>query len=251
MSVCCPHLPSHDSSCQLGCWLPGLVAAGTTVPISCKPARKASLSSQYSQQLSSSTLPRGQEDICVLCCETIIFAGLICPLSAPSCGPVPGASPLFTPLGINSHSSLQDMPTSDVEHWFQQVVAAVECAGHQASADRGQHAERLEKIYHAVLSALQAGEVRASRARWVKGAVKLAGPCLAAVSSPLPSHSHPSPPPLCLHFSGHPSLGSGPRSLAPCNDLMSTMANCTWQWKADLSPEEKGPWQFLLLIQLP
>ncbi|NWQ94966.1 PI3R6 kinase, partial [Burhinus bistriatus] len=52
--------------------------------------------------------------------------------------------------------SLQDMPTSDVEHWFRQVVAAVECAGHEASADRSQHAERLEKIYHALLSTLQA-----------------------------------------------------------------------------------------------
>ncbi|NXN41348.1 PI3R6 kinase, partial [Rhinoptilus africanus] len=54
--------------------------------------------------------------------------------------------------------SLQDMPTSDVEHWFRQVVAAVECAGHEASADRGQHAARLEEIYHAVLSTLQAGD---------------------------------------------------------------------------------------------
>ncbi|XP_072737121.1 phosphoinositide 3-kinase regulatory subunit 6 [Ciconia boyciana] len=53
--------------------------------------------------------------------------------------------------------SLQDMPTSDVEHWFQQVVAAGECAGNEASADRSQHAARLEKIYHAILSSLQAG----------------------------------------------------------------------------------------------
>ncbi|XP_063208474.1 phosphoinositide 3-kinase regulatory subunit 6 [Chroicocephalus ridibundus] len=54
--------------------------------------------------------------------------------------------------------SLQDMPTSDIEHWFRQVVAAVECAGHEASADRGQHAARLEEIYHAILSTLQAGD---------------------------------------------------------------------------------------------
>ncbi|XP_068269271.1 LOW QUALITY PROTEIN: phosphoinositide 3-kinase regulatory subunit 6 [Nyctibius grandis] len=55
-------------------------------------------------------------------------------------------------------ASLQDMPTSDVEHWFRQVVAAVECAGNEASADRGQHAMRLEKIYCAILSSLQAGD---------------------------------------------------------------------------------------------
>ncbi|XP_054078059.1 phosphoinositide 3-kinase regulatory subunit 6 [Rissa tridactyla] len=54
--------------------------------------------------------------------------------------------------------SLQDMPTSDIEHWFRQVVAAVECAGHEASADRNQHAARLEEIYHAILSTLQAGD---------------------------------------------------------------------------------------------
>ncbi|NXJ93458.1 PI3R6 kinase, partial [Corythaixoides concolor] len=54
--------------------------------------------------------------------------------------------------------SLQAMPTGDVEHWFRQVVAAVECAGHQASADRDQHAARLEKIYHTVLGSLPAGD---------------------------------------------------------------------------------------------
>ncbi|XP_074967137.1 phosphoinositide 3-kinase regulatory subunit 6 [Phalacrocorax aristotelis] len=54
--------------------------------------------------------------------------------------------------------SLQDMPTSDVEHWFRQVVAAVERAGNEASTDRGQHAARLEKIYHAILSSLRAGD---------------------------------------------------------------------------------------------
>ncbi|NXG89408.1 PI3R6 kinase, partial [Stercorarius parasiticus] len=55
--------------------------------------------------------------------------------------------------------SLQDMPTSNIEHWFQQVVAAVECAGHKTSADRGQHAARLEEIYRAVLSTLQAASL--------------------------------------------------------------------------------------------
>ncbi|NXF34572.1 PI3R6 kinase, partial [Nyctibius bracteatus] len=55
-------------------------------------------------------------------------------------------------------ASLQDMPTSDVEHWFRQVVAAVECAGNEASADRGQHTARLEKIYCTVLSSSQAGD---------------------------------------------------------------------------------------------
>ncbi|XP_075297185.1 phosphoinositide 3-kinase regulatory subunit 6 isoform X2 [Opisthocomus hoazin] len=55
-------------------------------------------------------------------------------------------------------ASLQDMPMSDVEHWFLQVVAAVERAGNEASADRSQHAARLEKIYRAVLSSLQAGD---------------------------------------------------------------------------------------------
>ncbi|NXJ65054.1 PI3R6 kinase, partial [Rostratula benghalensis] len=50
--------------------------------------------------------------------------------------------------------SLQEMPTSDVEHWFQQVVTAVECSGQEGSADRGQHTARLEKIYHAVLTSL-------------------------------------------------------------------------------------------------
>ncbi|NXW82747.1 PI3R6 kinase, partial [Alopecoenas beccarii] len=55
--------------------------------------------------------------------------------------------------------SLQDMPTSDLEHWFQQVVSAVECAGAEASADRGQHAARLEKIYCAILSSWQAASL--------------------------------------------------------------------------------------------
>uniref|UniRef100_A0A8B9GKP6 Phosphoinositide-3-kinase regulatory subunit 6 n=1 Tax=Amazona collaria TaxID=241587 RepID=A0A8B9GKP6_9PSIT len=48
-------------------------------------------------------------------------------------------------------ASLQDMPSSNVEHWFQQVVIAVECAGSEAGTDRGQHAARLEKIHHSIL----------------------------------------------------------------------------------------------------
>ncbi|KAM6297541.1 phosphoinositide 3-kinase regulatory subunit 6 [Aegotheles albertisi] len=55
-------------------------------------------------------------------------------------------------------ATLQDMPRSDVEHWFQQVVAAAECAGKEASTDRGQHAARLEEIYHTILSSSQAGD---------------------------------------------------------------------------------------------
>ncbi|XP_061215989.1 phosphoinositide 3-kinase regulatory subunit 6 [Neopsephotus bourkii] len=54
-------------------------------------------------------------------------------------------------------ASLQDMPSTDVEHWFQQVVLAVECAGSEAGTDRGQHAARLEKIHHSILSSSQAG----------------------------------------------------------------------------------------------
>ncbi|NXS58917.1 PI3R6 kinase, partial [Brachypteracias leptosomus] len=54
-------------------------------------------------------------------------------------------------------ASLQDMPTSDVEHWFQHVVAAVECAGNEGSAARDQHTERLEKIYHSILSSSPTG----------------------------------------------------------------------------------------------
>lgn len=50
---------------------------------------------------------------------------------------------------------------SEVEHWFQQVVAAVECAGSEASVDREQHVERLEKIYCALLGSLPPGETPA------------------------------------------------------------------------------------------
>lgn len=47
----------------------------------------------------------------------------------------------------------------EVEHWFQQVVAAVESAGQEGSAEHGQHTARLEEIHQAVLSSLQAGEL--------------------------------------------------------------------------------------------
>ncbi|NWR92396.1 PI3R6 kinase, partial [Furnarius figulus] len=53
--------------------------------------------------------------------------------------------------------TLQDMPTSEVERWFQQVVVAVEGAGSEGSTDRGQHTARLEEIYHTLLSSSQAG----------------------------------------------------------------------------------------------
>ncbi|NWX85008.1 PI3R6 kinase, partial [Nothoprocta ornata] len=53
--------------------------------------------------------------------------------------------------------SLQDMPMSEVEHWFQQVVMAVEGAGSEVNADRSQHVARLEEIYHALLSSMSAG----------------------------------------------------------------------------------------------
>ncbi|NXA12408.1 PI3R6 kinase, partial [Sapayoa aenigma] len=52
---------------------------------------------------------------------------------------------------------LKDMPISDVEHWFREVVVAVECAGSTGSTDRGQHTARLEEIYRALLSSSQAG----------------------------------------------------------------------------------------------
>uniref|UniRef100_A0A8C8RSD3 Phosphoinositide-3-kinase regulatory subunit 6 n=1 Tax=Pelusios castaneus TaxID=367368 RepID=A0A8C8RSD3_9SAUR len=52
---------------------------------------------------------------------------------------------------------LQDKPTEEVEHCFRQVVAAVECTGQERNADRGQHAERMEKIYSMVLNSSAAG----------------------------------------------------------------------------------------------
>ncbi|NWX57136.1 PI3R6 kinase, partial [Promerops cafer] len=52
---------------------------------------------------------------------------------------------------------LQALPPGDVEHWFQQVVAAVEGAGSEAGSDRGQHTAWLERIYHGLLGSLPAG----------------------------------------------------------------------------------------------
>ncbi|XP_004950022.2 phosphoinositide 3-kinase regulatory subunit 6 isoform X1 [Gallus gallus] len=53
---------------------------------------------------------------------------------------------------------LQGMPSSEVEHWFQEVVMAVECTGSQVAADRGQHVERLQSIYSAILSSSPPGD---------------------------------------------------------------------------------------------
>ncbi|NWW05927.1 PI3R6 kinase, partial [Oreocharis arfaki] len=52
---------------------------------------------------------------------------------------------------------LQALSPGDVEHWFQQVVAAVEDAGSEGGSERGQHMERLERIYHGLLGSLPAG----------------------------------------------------------------------------------------------
>ncbi|NXC09219.1 PI3R6 kinase, partial [Orthonyx spaldingii] len=52
---------------------------------------------------------------------------------------------------------LQALPPGDVEHWFQQVVAAVECAGSEGGSARGQHTARLERIYRGLLGSLPAG----------------------------------------------------------------------------------------------
>ncbi|NWT77686.1 PI3R6 kinase, partial [Lanius ludovicianus] len=52
---------------------------------------------------------------------------------------------------------LQALPPGDVEHWFQQVVAAVEGAGSEGGSERGQHTARLERIYHGLLGSLPAG----------------------------------------------------------------------------------------------
>ncbi|XP_053816500.1 phosphoinositide 3-kinase regulatory subunit 6 isoform X2 [Vidua chalybeata] len=52
---------------------------------------------------------------------------------------------------------LQALPPGDVEHWFQQVVAAVEGAGSEGGSGRGQHTARLERIYHGLLGSLPAG----------------------------------------------------------------------------------------------
>uniref|UniRef100_A0A8C3PXF3 Phosphoinositide-3-kinase regulatory subunit 6 n=1 Tax=Chrysolophus pictus TaxID=9089 RepID=A0A8C3PXF3_CHRPC len=53
---------------------------------------------------------------------------------------------------------LQGMPSSEVEHWFQEVVMAVECTGSKVAADRGQHMERLQSIYNAILSSSPPGD---------------------------------------------------------------------------------------------
>ncbi|NXB59959.1 PI3R6 kinase, partial [Struthidea cinerea] len=52
---------------------------------------------------------------------------------------------------------LQALPPGDVEHWFQQVVAAVERAGSEGGSERGQHTARLESIYQGLLGSLPAG----------------------------------------------------------------------------------------------
>ncbi|XP_032933004.1 phosphoinositide 3-kinase regulatory subunit 6 isoform X1 [Catharus ustulatus] len=50
---------------------------------------------------------------------------------------------------------LQALSPGDVEHWFQQVVAAVE--GSEGGSDRGQHTARLERIYQGLLGSSPAG----------------------------------------------------------------------------------------------
>ncbi|XP_023794214.1 phosphoinositide 3-kinase regulatory subunit 6 isoform X2 [Cyanistes caeruleus] len=52
---------------------------------------------------------------------------------------------------------LQALAPGDVEHWFQQVVAAVEGAASEGGSDRGQHMAQLERIYHGLLGSLPAG----------------------------------------------------------------------------------------------
>uniref|UniRef100_A0A8C4Y5T4 Phosphoinositide-3-kinase regulatory subunit 6 n=1 Tax=Gopherus evgoodei TaxID=1825980 RepID=A0A8C4Y5T4_9SAUR len=52
---------------------------------------------------------------------------------------------------------LQVMPTAELEHCFREVAAAVECTGSETNADRGQHAERLQKIYSMVLNSSAGG----------------------------------------------------------------------------------------------
>ncbi|NXS34659.1 PI3R6 kinase, partial [Pomatostomus ruficeps] len=51
---------------------------------------------------------------------------------------------------------LQALPPGDVEHWFQQVVAAVECVGSEGGSAPGQHTARLEGIYHGLLGSVTA-----------------------------------------------------------------------------------------------
>ncbi|XP_074411093.1 phosphoinositide 3-kinase regulatory subunit 6 isoform X2 [Zonotrichia albicollis] len=50
---------------------------------------------------------------------------------------------------------LQALPPGDLEHWFQQVVAAVE--GSEGGSERGQHTARLERIYHGLMGSSPAG----------------------------------------------------------------------------------------------
>ncbi|NXL24705.1 PI3R6 kinase, partial [Setophaga kirtlandii] len=50
---------------------------------------------------------------------------------------------------------LQALPPGDLQHWFQQVVAAVE--GSEGGSDRGQHTARLERIYHGLLGSSPPG----------------------------------------------------------------------------------------------
>ncbi|XP_058708247.1 phosphoinositide 3-kinase regulatory subunit 6 isoform X2 [Poecile atricapillus] len=52
---------------------------------------------------------------------------------------------------------LQALAPGDVEHWFQQVVVAVEGAASEGGSDRGQHTARLERIYHGLLGSLPTG----------------------------------------------------------------------------------------------
>ncbi|NWW72492.1 PI3R6 kinase, partial [Climacteris rufus] len=52
---------------------------------------------------------------------------------------------------------LQALPPGDVEHWFQQVVAAVQGAGSQGNAERGQRTARLQRIYHGLLGSVPDG----------------------------------------------------------------------------------------------
>ncbi|NWV38043.1 PI3R6 kinase, partial [Grantiella picta] len=54
-------------------------------------------------------------------------------------------------------AQLQALPPGDVERWFQQVVEAVECEGSEGGSDRGQHMARLERLYHALLGSVPAG----------------------------------------------------------------------------------------------
>ncbi|XP_019357592.1 PREDICTED: phosphoinositide 3-kinase regulatory subunit 6 [Gavialis gangeticus] len=58
----------------------------------------------------------------------------------------------------NLQRILQDKPTEEIEHFFRQVVTAVECTGNEINADRSQHVERLKKVYDVVLSSSETGD---------------------------------------------------------------------------------------------